>query len=248
MVKQYTCSRKTLCWGSFSPSFINCHPCHKMAFGICCANRIKCLRAKRGECEKPKISAPTNCGIGFCETVHWFVFNGYKFNFFFLLREKSSDFLSTLYIFACKRMLPGTVLKVNEHREVGEEAGVALSGAEPHASFIGNRAVVSAACGQDLESSVFALRGAPVLGTPSHRVPLESPSSMLPHETPCMPCCTPHSNTVRETVGRGTGDRRHCGAGLMSRLLWWLYNSRKSAVWPLTQITFLFSSLGCWQV
>lgn len=54
---------------------------------------------------------------------------------FFFLREKSSDFLSTLYIFACKRMLPGTVLKVNEHREVGEEAGVALSGAEPHAGL-----------------------------------------------------------------------------------------------------------------
>lgn len=134
MVKQYICSRKILCWGSFSPSFSNCHPHHKMAFGICCANRIKCLRAKRGEREKPKISAPTNCcGIGFCETINWFFFNGYKFNLFF--KKKSSDFLSTLYIFACKRMLPGTVLEVNEHREAGEEAGVAWSGAEPRAGL-----------------------------------------------------------------------------------------------------------------
>lgn len=49
-------------------------------------------------------------------------------------KKKLSDFLSTLYIFACKRMLPGTVLEVNEHREAGEEAG-ASSGAEPRAGL-----------------------------------------------------------------------------------------------------------------
>lgn len=32
-------------------------------------------------------------------------------------------------------MLPGTVLEVNEHREAGEEAGVASSGAEPRAGL-----------------------------------------------------------------------------------------------------------------
>lgn len=50
-----------------------CHPPHKMAFGKCCANRIKSLRAEHGECEKLKISAPTDYfGIGFCEAVNLF--------------------------------------------------------------------------------------------------------------------------------------------------------------------------------
>lgn len=55
---------------------------------------------------------------------------------------------------------------------------------------------------------------------PSHCVTLKSPSSMLPDDIPCMSCSTPHNNTVRETVGYGTGDRCHSSAGLIFHLLW----------------------------
>lgn len=57
----------------------------------------------------------------------------------------------------------------------------------------------------DVVSAGPLWRSSSVNTVPSHCVTLESPSSMLPDDIPCMPCPTPHNNTVRETAGYGTG-------------------------------------------
>lgn len=38
--------------------------------------------------------------------------------------KKSSDFIGTLYIFACKSVLPWAVLKIDGHRKAGVEGDV----------------------------------------------------------------------------------------------------------------------------
>lgn len=185
-------------------------------------NRMKCQESEHGKCGKLKISVQQNIlELSFVEPL---TFNDCKFNF----KKKSSDSISTLYIFAYKSMLPRTILKPDGPRKAG------VGGSVPCYVRCGK---LCPAVSETLPRSLLHVTKVPGSGVhavrvcspwqsrlvtvvPSHHVTLKPPRSMLPDDTPRMPCSTPHSNTGRETVGYGTGDRCHSSTGLIFHLLW----------------------------
>lgn len=125
------------------------------------------------------------------------------------LKRKSSNFISTLYIFAYKSMHLLAILKMDEQVIVEGWGGACFvrCSVERHAmlcrksprSLLHGKTILS----DDLNViSVCRSRWSGLMSTaPSHCVTLKSPSSMLPDDTPCMPCSTPHDNIMRETAG-----------------------------------------------
>lgn len=102
----------------------------------------------------------------------------------------------------CKRMLPGTVLEVNEHREAGGGWCFVRCRA---ACWLIETGPWSCCARTGSESSVFGLCGAPALNTaPPHCVLEAHPAACCPVRLHACPAPL-HSNTVREPVGRGPG-------------------------------------------